>query len=174
MARRHREILAKLDPVAVARYQITEKDLRTIERYLKIIQVDLELEGASLWQEIIDYPSGYATSVVIHELVEIRLLHAKGIRLLNLDTDTLQRTLANNVDAHIQATYDEHLFLQEYIAQHYRQSFQVGTLLKVNREDDFETDFQLLLESEIGVVIVEDDKLVEAQQIIDALKEETR
>jgi hypothetical protein len=76
------------------------------------------------------------------------------------------------IDAHIQATYDEHVFLQAYIAQHYRQPFQVGTLLKVNREDDFETDFQLLLESDIGVVIVEDDKLAEAQQIIAELKGE--
>ena len=41
MAKRHRDVLAKLDPVAVARYQITEKDIRTIERYLRIIQGDL-------------------------------------------------------------------------------------------------------------------------------------
>lgn len=173
MAKQHREVLAKLDPVAVARYQITEKDLQTIERYLKIIQVDLELEGAALWQEIIDFPSGYATSLVIHELVEIRLLQAKGINPLKLDTDKLQQTLASNIDAHIQATYDEHAYLQAYIAQHYKQSLQVGTLLKVNREDDFETDFQLLLESDIGVVIVEDDKLAQAQQIIAQLKGET-
>lgn len=38
MAKRHYEILAKLDPVAVTRYQITEKDLRTIEKYLQSIQ----------------------------------------------------------------------------------------------------------------------------------------
>lgn len=75
----HREVLAKLDPLAVARYQITEKDIRTIEQYLKIIQADLELEGASLWQEIVELPTGYATSLVIHELVEIRLLQAKGL-----------------------------------------------------------------------------------------------
>jgi len=47
LAKRHREILAKLDPVAVTRYQITEKDLRTIEKYLQIIQRHLlaELKG---------------------------------------------------------------------------------------------------------------------------------
>ncbi len=70
----------------------------------------MELKGASLWQEIIDFPSGYATSLVIHELVEIRLLQAKGIAPLKLDTDTLQRTLASNADAHIQAIYDEHTY----------------------------------------------------------------
>ncbi len=57
--------------MAVARYQITEKEIRTIERYLKIIQADLELEGVSLWQEIVELPTGYATSLVIHELIAV-------------------------------------------------------------------------------------------------------
>lgn len=172
MAKRHREVLAKLDPLAVARYQITEKDIRTIEQYLKIIQADLELEGASLWQEIVELPTGYATSLVIHELVENRLLQAQGIDPLKLDTDTLQQTLARHVEAHIQAIHDEHAYLQEYIARHYKQFFQIGTLLRVNREDDLETDFQLLLESDLGIVIVEDGKLAEAQQMISELKGE--
>jgi hypothetical protein len=46
-------------------------------------------------------------------------------------------------------------------------------LLKVNREDALETDLQLLLESDIGVVIVEDDKLEDARRIIAELKGET-
>lgn len=173
MARQHREVLAKLDPVAVARYQITEKDIRTIEGYLRIIQADLELQGVSLWQEIVEFPTGYATSLVIHELVEIRLLQAQKIDLLKLDTDLLQQTLASHVEAHIQAIYDEHVYLQEYIAQHYQQSFQVGTLLKVNRDDALEEDLQLLLSSNIGVVIIEDHKLGAARQIMAELRGET-
>lgn len=171
MAKRHREVLNKLDPVAVARYQITEKDIRIIERYIKIIQADLR--GVSIWQEIQDFPSAYANSLVIHELVEIRLLQAKGIDPFKPDTETLQLTLASNGDAHIQALHDEHSYLQEHIAREYKQFFQIGTLLKANRKDDLETDFQLLLESDIGVVIVEDDKLEEARRIIAELKGET-
>jgi hypothetical protein len=38
VAKSHRDIMTKLDPVAVARFQITEKDLRIIERYVRIIQ----------------------------------------------------------------------------------------------------------------------------------------
>lgn len=113
MAKKHREVLAKLDPMAVARYQITEKDIRTIERYLNIIQADLEQEGGSLWQEIIDFPQAYATSLVIHELVEIRLLMDRGIDPLKLETDALKRTLVSNIDTHIQAIYEEHSYLQE-------------------------------------------------------------
>ncbi len=172
MAKRHREVLAKLDPVAVARYQITEKDIRTIEQYLRIIQASLEAEGVSLWQEIVVLPTSYATSLVIHELVEIRLLQAEGIDPLKLRTRALQRTLASHIDAHIQATYDEHVYLQEYIAQHYQQAFQVGTLLKVNRDDELEEDLQLLLSSNVGVVIIEDDKLTAARQIMAELKGE--
>jgi hypothetical protein len=165
-------VLAKLDPMAVARYQITEKDVRTIERYLSIIQADLELEGVSLWQEIIDFPPAYATSLVIHELVEIRVLLARGIDPLKLDTDTLQQTLASNIDVHIQSVYEEHSYLQEYISRRYQQLFQIGTLLKVNRLDVDEVDLQLLLSSDIGVVIIEDDKLDEARRIINELKGE--
>jgi hypothetical protein len=172
LAKRYREVLAKLDPVAVARYQITEKDIRIVERYLKIIQADWEREGVSLWQEIMDYPSGYATSQVVHELVEIRLLQAKGINPLGLSTDTLQQTLASNIEAHIQAIYDEHVYLQEYIARHYKRLFQVGTLLKVNRDDDEEEDLQFLLYSDVGIVIVEDDELEAAREIIDELRGE--
>ncbi len=170
MAKRHRELLTRLDPVAVARYQITEKDIGTIERYLKIIQA--KLAGTPLWQEIIDFPRAYATSLVVHELVEIRLLQARGIDPLKLNTFTLRHALATNIDAHVQAIYDEHLYLQDYINRHYKQLFQIGTLLKVNREDVDEVDFQLLLNSDIGVVLVEDNKLVEAQQIINELKGE--
>jgi len=173
LAQQHREVLAKLDPLAVARYQITEKDIRTIERYFKIIQADLEVVGISTWQEMREFPSAYATSLAIHEIVEIRLLQAKGIDPLKLDTDTLQQTLATHIDAHIQATYEEHVYLQEYTARHYKQLFQIGTLLKVNRQDVDETDFQLLLQSDIGVVMVEDDKLEAVGRILAALKGET-
>lgn len=72
-----------------------------------------------------------------------------------------------------QLTNDEHVYLQEYIAQHYQQAFQVGTLLKVNRDDELEEDLQLLLSSSVGAVIIEDNKLVAARQIIAELRGET-
>jgi hypothetical protein len=109
----------------------------------------------------------------VHELVEIRLLQARGIDPLKLDTVTSRHTLGTNIDAHIQAIYDEHLYLQDYIAREYKQFFQVGTLLKVNRDDVEEEDFQLLLYSDLGVVLVEDDKLEDAQRVIAELKGET-
>jgi hypothetical protein len=60
--------------------------------------------------------------------------------------------------------------LQDYINRSYKQFFQIGTRLKVNREDALETDLELLLESDIGVVIVEDNRLAEAEQALAELK----
>jgi hypothetical protein len=171
MAKRHRDILDKLDPIAVNRYNITEADIETVEKYLGIIQANMQ--SKKLWQQIVQFPSGYATSLVVHEIVEIRLLQARGIDLFKVDTSTLQQTLATNIDAHTQAIYDEHLYLQDYINRHYKQLFQIGTLLKVNREDDDEEDFQLLLYSDIGVFIVEASRLEDAQKMIDELKGDT-
>ena len=117
-------------------------------------------------------PSAYATSLIVHEVVETRLLQSRGINPLNQKTLELQLTLTNNIDAHIQAILDEHLYLQDYITRVYKQFFQVGTLLKVNRDDDEETDFQLLIESDIGIILVEDEKLEAAKRIITTLRGE--
>lgn len=62
--------------------------------------------------------------------------------------------------------------LQEYIVRHHQQLFQVGTLLKVNRDDEEEEDLQLLLSSEVGIVIIEDDKLEAARQVMTELRGE--
>lgn len=174
MAKRHRDILAKLDPVAVIRYQVTEKDLYTIEKYLSIIQRKLARRGISTWQEIIDFDSPYATSIVIHEIVEFRLLEAKGIQPLKLKPDALQQALVTNIEAHIQAVYEEHLYLQDFINRQYQQFFQVATLVKANRDDAAEVDLQLFLDSDVGVFILEDDQLAAAKQLLEELKGKAR
>jgi len=45
-------------------------------------------------------------------------------------------------------------------------------LLKANRHDETERDFQWLLTSEIGVVLVEEERVAQARQIIHELKGE--
>jgi hypothetical protein len=113
-------------------------------------------------------------SLVVHEIVEIRLLEAKGIRPLKLDTKELQQVNVANIEAHIQAIYEEHLYLQDYINRQYRQFFQVATLVKANRDDEAEIDLQLLLESDVGVFILEESKIEAARKILAELKGETR
>ncbi len=166
MARRHRQVLAKLDPLAVARYQITEKDIGTIERYLKIIQADL-YEEVSTWQDILDFDGPYATSIVIHEIVEIRLLLEAGIQPLKLKPQALRMALTANKTAHIVALYEEHIFLQEYIQRQFQQQFQIATLMMANRDQD---DLELFLESDLGVYILEEERIEAAQSILDRMK----
>lgn len=166
MARRHREVLAKLDPLAVARYQITEKDIRTIEHYLKIIQADLYGE-ASTWQDVLNFDGPYATSIVIHEIVEIRLLLETGIQPLKLKSKALRTALAANKTVHVVALYEEHIFLQEYIQRQFQQQFQIATLMMANRDED---DLELFLESDLGVYILEEERIEAAQAILDRMK----
>ena len=169
MAKRHRELLARLDPVGLNRYQITEKDLQTIEKYLKIIQAGWT--AGLTWQELLKYGGPYGTSIAIHEIIEIRLLKNRGLRPLKQRTHILQRLLAQNIDAHVIATYEEHLYLQEVILKLFKQTFQVATLIKANRNNTiYPSDLQLFLESDLGVYILEENRVEHARQVIQNLK----
>lgn len=165
MAKQHRDLLAQLEPVGLNRYQITESDVQTVEKYLGIIQRGL---GASTWQELVDVGGPYGTSILIHEIVEIRLLKARGVNPLRQNTRALRRLLARYVEAHIIAIYEEHLYLQEVLNRLFGVTFEVATLIKANRGDD--VDLQLFLESDVGVYIMEEGRVVQARQALARLK----
>jgi hypothetical protein len=166
LAKQHHDVMAKLDPLAIARYQITEKDIRTIERYLRIIQADLYGEALT-WQDILDFDGPYATSIVIHEIVEIRHSEAAGVQPLKLKPNALRTALVAHQLAHMVALYEEHIFLQEYIQRQFQQSFQIATLITANRDQD---DLELFLDSELGVYILEEERVEAAQAILDQMK----
>lgn len=168
MAKRHRDLLAQLEPVGLNRYQITESDVQTVEKYLGIIQRGL---GASTWQELVDFGGPYGTSILIHEIVEIRLLKARGVNPLRESTRALRRLLAQHVEAHIIAIYEEHLYLQEVLNRLFGVTFEVATLIKANSGDD--VDLQLFLESDVGVYIMEEHRADEARQALARLRGET-
>lgn len=168
MARSHRELLARLDPIGLNRYQITEEDVRMVEKYIAIIQKDI---GApTTWQELIQYGGPYGTSILIHEVVEIRELRARGFEPLRLRTRPLRMLLRQNIDAHIIALYEEHLYLQEVLSRLFGHKFEVATLVKANSND--ERDLQLLLESDVGIYLLEEDRVEAARQALARLKGE--
>lgn len=169
MAKRHRELLARLEPVGLNRYQITEADVRTVERYLRILQA--KFKEISVWHEMLRYGGPYGTSILIHEVVEIRELEARGLRPLKQpDRPDLVRLLEENIDAHVMALYEEHRYLQEVINRLYGQTFEVATLVKANSNDD--RDSQLLLESDIGIYLLEEARIEAARQVLNRLKGE--
>lgn len=169
MAKRHRDFLSKCDLIGLNRYQITEKEVEKVERYLRIIQTGLV--GETTWQEMIRYAGLYGTSILIHEVIEIRALEARGLQPLRQTTRALRSLLAQYVDAHIMAIYEEHLYLQEVINRLYGQMFEIATLVQANRNDDI--DLKLFLESEIGTFLLETERIHEAQQMLAKLKGET-
>jgi hypothetical protein len=170
VAKKHREILARLDSVGLRRYQITEKEVRIVEKYLSIIQEDLK--GISAWDDLIGYGGSYGTSILIHEVVELRELEARGLdlRLRGQSQQALRDFLAENIEAHVMALYEEHSYLQEVISRLYGQLFEVATLVKANSND--EQDLQLFLESKVGVYIMEEERVETARQALARLKGE--
>ncbi|GIK36942.1 MAG: hypothetical protein BroJett011_07750 [Chloroflexota bacterium] len=168
MAKRHRDLLARLEPVGLNRYRITEADVQTVEKYLNIIQKDLK--GESTWQDIVQYTGPYGTSILIHEIVEIRALKARGVDPLRQKTQVLRKLLADHVEAHVIAVYEEHIYLQEIINRLFGQKFEVATLIKANTND--ERDLELFLESDIGIYLLEEERVEAAQQAIAMLKGE--
>lgn len=170
MAKRHQDLMARLDPVGMNRYRITEKDVEAVEKYLGLIQK--RLKTLSTWQELVRYGGPYGTSILIHEIVEIRTLQTEGFEPLQVRTQaTLRALLAQNIQAHVIALYEEHRYLQEVISRLYGQTFEVATLVKANRNDD--RDLQEFLESDVGIFLLEEERVEEARLIIARLKGES-
>ena len=173
MAKRHHKLLAQLDPVGLKRYQITEKDIQTVEKYLGIIQANLK--GISAWDDLLHYSAiaggVYATSILIHEVVELRELAARGLdlSLRRQSQQQLRVLLAQHIEAHLIALYEEHLYLQEAISRKWGQHFEVATLVQANCDA---RDLQLFLESEVGIFLIETGQLKSARQVLARLKGE--
>ncbi len=168
MAKRHRDLLARLEPVGLNRYQITEADVQMVEKYLSIIQRGFP--GGSTWAEMIQIGGAYGTSILVHEVIEIRLLQTRGLQPLRQRTAALRDMVIRNIDTHVIATYEEHLYLQEVIDRRLSQHFEVATLIRANRGDD--EDLELFLESEVGVYRLQEDRIDAAEQAIAQLKGE--
>lgn len=170
MAKRHQEILTTLDPIGLNRYQITENDVAKVEQYIGIIQADfLRQDVETTWQNIIRFAGPYGTAILIHEVVEIRELEARGLRPLRRKMSSLRQLLTHHVDAHVMGLYEEHRYLQEVINRLYGQTFEVATLVGANC---IPSDLERFLESDIGLFILEDDRINEASHILARLKGE--
>ena len=77
--------------------------------------------------------------------------------------------LGQHSDAHVIALYEEHRYLQEAINRLYGRTFEVATLVRANCDD---RDVQFFLDSDIGVFILEENRIDEAKQILAELKGE--
>ena len=160
--------LAPFDPVAIRRYGITEQEVKRVEQYVRLLQ---EVLPVTIWDQLQHYGKAYRTSILIYEVVQFRGLVRAGINPLRYSRRTLARLLEEHTDVHVEALYDEHLYLQEVIQRKYGEYFQVATLIKANREDA--SDLNLLQESAIGIFLLQNDEIVEhARRVLRQMREE--
>ena len=161
----YQRLLTLYDPVGLNRYGITTDDLRDIERYIHILQSGL---SKTVWDEVVQIGGPYGTSILIHEIVGIRTLQQAGIDPYRYTQKELARLLVDHLSAHVVAIYEEHLYLQDVLLRQYGRHFEVATLVKANRADD--TDLNYLLESGIGVFLLEQDRVEEAKVYLEQLR----
>ncbi len=165
MARDYSRWLARFDPVGLNRHGITPKDLESIEKYIRILQSDLP---RNVWDEALDVGGEYGTSIIIHEAIQIRGLTRLGIRPLRYGRRALSQILAQHLDVHVSAVYEEHLYLQDVLLRKYGERFEIATLVKANRGD--ETDLNYLRESDVGIFLIQENQVENARQFLMRLK----
>lgn len=165
MAANYTDLLKRFDPIGIARYNITARDLELIERYIKILQAHLPHNS---WDEAVSIAGEYGTTILIHEATQIRGLMRIGIQPLRYQRVPLQNILRQHLDLHVHGIYEEHLYLQDVIARKYGQSFHVATLAKANLTND--ADLNYFLESDIGIFLLEEERVEQARQALLQLK----
>ncbi|MBN1887142.1 MAG: hypothetical protein JW850_04100 [Thermoflexales bacterium] len=163
----HQQLLACFDPVGLERYGIMADELQGIERYICLLQSGL---GETVWDEAVQIGGAYGTSILIREIVEIRTLQQLGIDPYRYAQAELARVLSDHLVAHVAAVYEEHLYLQDVLLRRHGCHFEVATLIKANRADDM--DLNYLLESDVGVFLLEQDRVEEARTVLEQLKQE--
>lgn len=139
--------LTDFDPDIIAAYHITERDLQNAVRYITILQ------GRES-QVLNDLAAGgyYGTSVLLHEVVELRILLSRDPGLLQRGYDDNDAFLQANQKAHVQALVAEYDYLRRKIALVFNEIVGYGELVCANASTN---DFKMLFESDVAVPIFE-------------------
>ena len=156
----HHRLLDIFDRSALDEYGITAQDLERIKEYVILLQQDLP---TTVWEEAVNIGGEYGTSIIIHEIVELRELIRLGIAPLATDEAVADR-LKEHPEAHALALWEEHRYLQKVIRRKYDRRFEVATLIRANRYD--ELDVERFQESDVGVFILESEEQVEKARML--------
>lgn len=156
----HGRLLDIFDRSALDKYGITAQDLERIEKYVTLLQHDLP---TTVWEEAVSIKGEYRTSIIIHEIVELRELLKLGIAPLAAGKAVADR-LKEHPEAHALALWEEHLYLQKVIRRKYGCRFEVATLIRANRYD--ELDVERFQESDVGVFVLESEEQVEKARML--------
>jgi hypothetical protein len=156
--------LADFDPDIVAACHITEHDLQNVVRYITILQ------GRES-QVLNDLAAGgyYGTSVLLHEVVELRILLARDPLLLRKRKRAIGLFLKENADAHIEGLMAEYSYLRRKIAYVFDEIVGVGELVQANASTE---DFKMFFDSEWQMPVFEptEEQVKRASNLLTRLK----
>jgi len=155
----------RFDREALKQHQVTPPDVENAERYVA------RLQGTDS-PTYRDIAAGcyYATSALLHEVVEVRILLARDRRLLRRSRRQIRWFLRNNEDAHVQGLIAEYTYLQQMIEKHLGAKVGIGALIQANTTN---LDYDRLLEARFPAPLLEptDDDILRAERLLDHLKE---
>jgi len=133
--------LADFDREALAEYGVTQQEIRHALRYVAILQ------GTDS-QTYTDIAAGcyYGTSVLLHEVIELRILLKRDRRLLFRSRQKVRRFLRENEDAHVEGLMTEYTYLQRVIEERLGEQISLSALVWANTTL---FDYNRLLESDL-------------------------
>jgi hypothetical protein len=160
----YHHLLDHFDAYGLEQYDIGPTDLEMVHQYITILQAGFP---ETVWDESLRTGGIYGTSILIHEIVEIRGLFRAGIDPFTLTARELARCLEVVPDAHVQGLWHEHLYLRTAIRCRYGQVFEVATLMQANEVGRL--DVERFWESDVGVYLLEKDRIAAARAILEEL-----
>lgn len=156
---------ARFDAEALARYHISLQDIERARRYVILLQ------GPDS-ETLADIAAGcpYATSALLHEVTEVRVLLRRDPHLLSRSRRDALAFLQSNEDAHLQALMVEYPYLQQQIAANLGEVIGLGDLVMANAARD---DFLRLFDSDLSLPVFPPTRAGtrRARELIDQLKQ---
>jgi hypothetical protein len=139
--------LADFDHEAIEQHNVTVGDIENTDRYVAILQ------GTDS-QTYADIASGcyYGTSVLLHEVIELRVLMKRDRRLLARSRQQVKKFLQDNEDAHIEGLRAEYVYLQRVIEEQLKEQIGLSALVRANT---IRFDYDRLLESALPLPFLE-------------------
>jgi len=142
--------LTNFDPDIIAAYHVTDRDLQNAVRYITILQGQES-------QVLNDLAAGgyYGTSVLLHEVVELRILLAREPLLLRKGKKAIGLFLKENADAHVEGLMAEYPYLRRKIAYVFNEIVGIGELVRAKASTE---DYKILFGSKWQMPVFEPTK----------------
>ena len=156
--------LANFDQEALAEHGVTQREIENARRYV------VRLQGTDS-ETYADIAAGcyYATSALLHEVIELRVLLERDQWLLRRSGQRIKKFLENNADAHAEGLKAEYVYLQRVIRKRLGEQIGLDALVRTNTT---RFDYNRLLESDLPLPFFEPtaEEVSRAGELLSRLK----